>query len=347
MITLLWPVAAVQSAPVKTTSPFGEVIGPVGTYLPLVAQSKHDTWVLIKATPDPISGFATPGGAMISGSYTVVQALGAAAVSRTGVYSWRDSGFATAAFVLGQPSPQFTHELESSLFSYPADGQASQGTTGTLLCLLHEKAPGQDKFTSVHFVPDGWQEDMLPAVEYLRTHPQLSDSNATSVSTVQVKKLLHNPNPYLVLTALQLLASRKALTPADMDAALSLTDETVIASSVVIAELYSWPELSANAQWLRSKIAAVKSLNQLEGVAFGVSTITPDLLALYSISTEDLPGVPKLPAINGTDFGASLKPLVRQKLNALDPKGGASDERWRNIDAICRQGEQMEKYLPK
>jgi hypothetical protein len=348
VLILLMPIAAVLIAPVKAENISGEVVGPVGSYLPLVAQTEQNTWVLIKVTPDPISGFASPGGAKVSGSYIVIQTFGGTVANHSGTYLWsQPDGFPIVSFIAGRPNPGFTRWLECGLFAYPTNGETPHGATNTLLCLMHENTPGQDEFTSVHFVPDDWQEYVLPAVLYLRNHPQLETLKVTNASMVQIRSLLHNPNPYLVLTSLQLLASRKNLTTADMNAALSSTDTKVIAYSIVIAELYSWPALATNAQWLRDRITAVKSLNQLEGVAFGVSTIAPNLLDLYSIPTEDLPGVTKLPGMYGNDFGASLVPLVRQRLTELDPNGGPTDERWRNIDYICRQGEMMQKYLPK
>ncbi len=350
---LLLPTIAARAGLQEPTDVTREIAGAVGSYLPPVAQSKQNTWELVKVVTDRFSGCATPSGlATISGSYTVVQQIGAPIVVHNGRYSWSQPNIpARAASIAGRPAPEEARWLESTLFAYRSDGEMPQSATRFLLCILHEKATGQDMFTNVHLVPDSWREDVLPAVLYLRKHPQLNNPKTTSASLVQARSLLHNANPYLVLTALQLLASNKDLTPIDMDAAFATSDARVIACSLVVAHLYSWSDLPSNVQWLKAKVAAIQSLNQLEGVAFGLFTIAPYSMAMEAGSITDLPNLPKPPEHQETrtivQNHTDLLPLVRQKLAELDPNGTTADEQWRNIDQICRQHEMMQKYLPK
>jgi hypothetical protein len=173
------------------------------------------------------------------------------------------------------------------------------------------------------------------------------------MSQTQVRSLLHESNPYLVLTSLQLLASSKSLTPADMETAFAFPDTKVVACSLVIAHLCLWSDVPSNAQWLKTKVSAIQAINQLEGVAYGLFVIAPYIRVMYPSSADDFPNVLKLPAQQEAEVtkqeatDTDLLPLVRQKLTELDPNGNPTDERWRDIDQICRQDEMMQKYLPK
>lgn len=339
-----------QASPLEVANISGKVAGVITSYLPSVARSKQDTWVLIKIAPDQTSGFAAPGGATISGSYSIVKAIAGTVAKSDGTYTWSEpNSFPISASIAGRPNYGYSRWLESSTFSYPSISTVAQGVSRTLICILHEKTPGQDKFTNVHLVPDDWQENVLPAVLYLRNHPQLSALKMPNTSLIQARALLHNPNPYLVVTALQLLASSKNLTRADMTTVFASPDAKLIACSLVIAHLYSWSDLPENARWLRTKVAAIKSLNQLEGVAFGMFTLAPYSMAMESSPISDLPNIPQ-PQAGSTKQSpddADLLLLIRKKLVEIDPNGGPADDRWRNIDQICRQDEMMQKYLPK
>ncbi len=343
-LALLLPTAAAQSAQLRnadrSAETHQEITGAVGSYLPLIAQSKQDTWVLVKIITDQLSGCATPSGfTTISGSYRVVQQLGVAAAGRAGRYSWsQPSAILRSAFQSGRPDPAEARWFASQLFSYRTDdGRTPQSATRYLICILHEKAAGQDKFTNVHLVPEGWQNDLLSAVIYLRAHPKLGDLNAAASDQTQLRGLLHSPNPYLVLTALQLLAASKSLTPADMDVVLSSTDVIVIASSLVIARLYSWSDIDNNAKWLTDRVNTIKSLEQLEGVANGILAASPFGMMMSPSPITDLSGNIALSKPQTSNYATSLIPLVRQKLKELDPNDGTVDVEWRDIDSICRE----------
>jgi hypothetical protein len=154
-----------------------EISGAVGSFLPLAAQSNQETWKLIRVVTDQTSGCGDimSGETTVSGSYTVVQQLGTTAAKQSGNYIWsHHSGTIRAATSKMQLKstlePQSGDGLFSDdrLFSYRFDGRIPQSATRYILCILHENATGQDKFTNVHLVPDHWQNDVLPAISYLR-----------------------------------------------------------------------------------------------------------------------------------------------------------------------------------
>jgi hypothetical protein len=351
ILILAWLLLATvaQATPLEMADAPQEILGAAGSYLPLVAHSKQATWQLIKVVTDQFSGTEYENGYVtVSGSYVVIYQLGAGVAFPEGRYSWsQPAGISTLSYTEGQTDPELSRWLEAELFSCRLEGKIPQSATRILLCTLHEKAAGQDKFTNVHLVPMDWQRYVLPAVTYLRSHPNLDVPSDAASGWTQAKSLLHDSNPYLVLSALQLLAASKNLTPADMDTAFSSTDSKVIACSIVIEQLYLWSDIASNAQWLRTKIATIKSLNQLEGVAFGILSTSPLTMRMSPGLGNDLPPAMKALAQPENNFNVTLLPLVRQKLTELDPNGGPADERWRNIDAICRQGEMMQKYLSK
>jgi hypothetical protein len=335
---LLRPATALP-APSATVNAPEEILGAVGTYLPLVARSKQETWEVVKVVTDQFSGTATPSGlANISGSYSVIHQLGGSGVNASGRYSWPEPSIsAGAASLPGRPDPARSSWLESTLFAYKFDGKMPQSATRYLLCILHEDSVGQDKFTDVHLIPNGWQDDVLPAVRYLRTHPKLSDPTTTA-SWIQARSLLRDANPYLVVTALQLLAASKNLQSTDMNAALFSSDTKVIACSIAVWQIYAASGSDQNTQWLMSQVTATSSLNQLEGVALGILASSPftRMDASYPVDLPNLPDATKSPVSHDNSLETSLMPIVRQKLKELDPNGIAADEQWYTIDSICR-----------
>jgi len=327
-----------HSTPLERVDTSEEIVGAVGTYLPLVASSRQDTWVVIKVVSDQYSGCAAPSGrANISGSYSVVQQLGTATAHHSGTYSWSQPNAIFRSASRGRPDPVMLRWLESDFFSYRSDGGHPKSATRYLVCILHEKALGQDKFTEVHLVPAAWRNDVLSAVVYLRAHPKLNDLTAPASSMEEARSLLHNSNPYLVLTALQLLAAGKHLTTADIEAATSSTDLNIIACSIALSRLYAWTDQDNYAQGMLARVAAIKSMNLLEGVANGICATASAAMMLYSSSVPGLSGTQRLVRPQDIRDWTGLPPLLRQKLKELDPNGGIADERWVNIDSICQQ----------
>ena len=315
-----------------------EIIGAVGTYLPLVAQSRQDNWVLIKVVSDQYSGCAAPSGrANISGSYTVVQQLGTATVHHSGTYSWSQPNAIFRFASGGRPDPEMSRWLESAYFSYRSDGSLPQSATRYLICIVNEKATGQDKFTEVHLIPASWRDYVAPAVLYLRAHPKQKDLNAVASIMGEARSLLHSTNPCLVLTGLQLLAAEKHLTTADIEAATSSTNLNIIACSIALSRLYAWTDQDNYAQWMLARVAAIKSMKMLEGVANGIGATASAAIVLYSSPFPSLSGTHRLVRPQDIRDWTGLPPLVRQKLKELDPNGGIADEHWVNIDSICRQ----------
>ena len=329
------------SAPLDMVDAPQEVLGAVGSYLPLVAQSQQNTWELVKVATDQFSGTNYENGFVtVSGSYTVIHQLGSAVGASSGRYSWSRPNAIRRASKRGRlPDAGRSQWLAPSLFENRVDNGVPQSATRYFFCVLHEKAEGQDKFTDVHLVPNDWEADVLPAVVYLRAHPALTGLNAADPNLAQIRALLRNPNPYLVLTAIQLLAIRKSLTTADMDVALSSAEPRVVAGSLAVAQLYAWTVSDVNAQWMTERVAKINSLNQLEGIAVGLVAVSPSNLMFAPSPTTDLPDLPKAtPALGQkeSNFETSLAPIMRRKLNELDPDGGSADARWRVIDNACQ-----------
>ena len=50
---------AARSGPLEASNASGQILGASGTYLPLIARSTQKNWVLIKVSPNQLSGFAT------------------------------------------------------------------------------------------------------------------------------------------------------------------------------------------------------------------------------------------------------------------------------------------------
>lgn len=233
--------------------------------------------------------------------------------------------------------------LESFLFAYPSpyppNAHPQRNASRYLVCLLHEEAWGQDKFTDIHLVPAGWEADALPAVRYLRAHPQLSGWGMPDPTRTQTRALLSNANPYLVLTAVQQLAASRSLAAADLDAALSSADQRVVAAGLALVRFYGWADTDANAWWLTEKVSKIASLDQLETFAVGVLDASPLGLTLSPTPTADLPLLPQATASSRSKRSAletEVIPAVRRRLNALAPQGRPADARWRTIDGICR-----------
>ncbi len=336
-LALLSPMAIMQAASIRTGDTSEEIVGAVGTYLPPVAQSKQNAWELIKVVSDQFSGCATPSGrANISGSYTVIQQLGIATAHHSGTYSWSQPNAIFRFASGGRPDPEMSRWLESAYFSYRSDGSLPQSATRYLICIVNEKATGQDKFTEVHLIPASWRDYVAPAVLYLRAHPKQNDLNAVASIMGEARSLLHNTNPCLVLTGLQLLAAEKHLTTADIEAATSSTNLNIIACSIALSRLYAWTDQDNYAQWMVARVAAIKSMKMLEGVANGIGTTASAAIVLYSGPFPSLSGTHQLVRPQDIRDWTGLPPLVRQKLKELDPNGGIADERWVNIDSICR-----------
>ncbi len=337
-LALFSPTAIAQAASFRMGDTSDEIVGAVGTYLPIVAQSKQNTWELIKVVSDQFSGCATPSGrADISGSYTVVQQLGTATPHQSGMYSWSQPNTFARFASGGRPDPEMSRWLESTYFSHRSNATLPQNATHYIICIVNEKVPGQDKFTAVHLVPTAWRDYVLPAVAHLRAHPELNDLNASASTMGEVRSLLHNPNPYLVLTALQLLAADKHLTTADVEAAASSTDLNIIACSIALSRLYAWSDQDNYPQWMLTHIAAIQSMNLLEGVANGIRATTSFAMGMYYSPVPSLSGTRRRLRPQDIRDWTGLPPLVRQKLKELDPSGGTADERWVNIDSICQQ----------
>ena len=340
---LLLPTMAMPPQPVTLLlTTVREIVSTTGIFLSPVAQSKQESWVVIRIVTDQFSGCgtistSTPGGSIpFSGSYMVMHQLGAAIASPSGRYSWSQPlTIMRAAFNPLHPDQQWVRWHQSFLFfGSQSVGNVPQSTTRYLLCILHEKVPGQDKFTDVHLIPAGWQEEVLPAVRYLRVHPTLA------ASPVALRGLLHDPNPYLVVTALQLLAAGRSLAPADLDAVISSGDPKLIASSIILSRLYSCPDGETEIRWLMARVPVLKSMEQLEGVALGLLATDPLTMNSTPLPTDDLPGQPSIGALFGTqnnDFRTKLAPAIRQRLKVLEPGGAPADDRWRAIDFYCRQ----------
>ncbi len=334
-------VIAAHSTPLESADGPKEVSGAVGSYLPLIAQSRQDAWVLVKVVTDQLSGCATRSGfSTISGSYTVIQQLGASVAKRSGRYSWsqRSTIFRASTKIL-RFDPELSRWRDSELFSYRSDGKMPQSATRYLLCILNEGASGQDKFTDVHLVPEDWQDNVLPAVLYLRDHPYPSLLNFTDAAYVQTRSMVHSRNPFLVLTALQLLAANKKLTIEDMDVILSSTDVREVAAGIAISQIYSWTDLDTNSQWLKTRILGLRSIVQLEGVAVGILAANSFFSAVYTNPTTDLPELPDSTTPVEQQRGRReiyLTTAVRQKLNEIDPSGGSANAQWNEINSVCQ-----------
>jgi len=306
------------------------------TDLTAVAQSPNEPWVVVKVSPDPLAGERVymsqtkpaPSSITAFGTYTVVSSLGSSISKNTGAYNWPITDRAYDDYSLA------SWELNTP-FEYGGDGQQR-----TALCKLSEDKPGADMVSNIRLVPKGWEAAVLPAVNYLRSHPELTAQNAEPERELGV--LLADHNPYLALSAAKLLIADTAFTPSNMETILASENATLIASVVTVCEIdESSKKERPISEFIKSQTPKVTSLTRLEGVAVGLAAASDILVVPDAYGVKAQPtGGPRLVSLNKPDVGGSEIPdemkAVRQRLNSLDPTGSDSNQTWSAIDNMCR-----------
>ena len=316
-----------------------EVEGISSASLTNVAQSAGQPWTLLHLAPNYTSGrlvikkFQPNGqilpedvGHSVSGTYAVTCQLGFPLSQEEGEFYW---DFPQATFSKEQRKPV----IASEPFFATDDDKGRY-----LLCLLHEKESGAKRFSNVHLVPDEWQADVLPAVTYFRAHPALLTPDALNGSHAialhdALAALTSNPNPYIVLTAYQLLLKVNRFSQEDMARVLALPNTKLMASIVSAACLNGWPVPDNNRTWFIGRIKTAHSLEQLEGISLGIS-------CAWNIYEDNSPYKAEADVRSSSpDQFAPIDVMMgeaRRRLQVLYAQPLATDERAHAIDEVLR-----------
>jgi hypothetical protein len=331
--------APATAQPGSTDDTLWAVNGVATSFAPLVASERDEPWLLIKVVSDQGSGHAeqTPGGPVtVSGNYSVIQQLGHYVGQYTGKYRWSQALYGGPTLSGNSSQTSNVRWYQSELFWSQSDLNFSPANR-YLLCMVNEKADGQDRFEDVHLVPTGWQSYVLPAIIYFRTHPNLAASPARAGVKSQLEALLSNRNDYLALTACQLLSANKELSTDDLNVVLTGSDPVLLAACLTVGRFYNWGGYDNNAQWLLDELNSFTSLSQLGAVAISLRISSPPTMAEYGETPADLPAPP--PGLNDDQREQQIITTLRSlrtRLTAIDPNGSEGDREWSIVNDICK-----------
>jgi hypothetical protein len=155
-------------------------------------------WVLMRITPDTSSGIfqqRRPFTLMMSGSWKLIAALTKAPDRRSGRYGWEEPINLFARVI--------SIEDLYNIFRHHKEG-------GSIICRYNPKAKGADQFASVCLIPRQWEEYAGPAVTYLQQNLERLRQKSPQV-TNDLRVLLDHKNPFVAVTACNLLAERNGL----------------------------------------------------------------------------------------------------------------------------------------
>jgi len=322
VLALAWPSSPSAAEPGSYGGIDQEVRSVAMTDLRLVAQSAGEPWVVLKANPDRLSGAIVVGAgkqAVVSGSYTVVDQLGAPITRISGSYNWPAQRFwdDSAIFQLQREMPFRSR--------YHPDGDF-------VLCQYHENADAAQLFTDAASVPDEWFAQLKPAIAFLKSKPEPTGGALPAIFRAEWAPLMSSTNPYLAVTAVQALSERGALTTAEMGSVLSFKDKYAGGAGVCSAFLSGWFDSGPNSTFVLDRAKDIRSLDSLTAIAVGLSEAR-DMVRYPSHS-----GAPYMTYLNTDTYERvqQIMAVVRTKLTQLDPNGGSADLAWLTVDNACR-----------
>jgi hypothetical protein len=232
-----------------------------------VVEQPQKKWVLIEVVPDQFSnmtvGFLDPTEStptvvrwqrLVSGSYSVIRAFGAPLNTSEGKFSWPFDQIVTN---FNEPF------LRNSLFSRQSGNQVQ------FVCILNENQSGKAIFTDPVRVPISEQENLVPAIEFIRQHQEMLSNDLTPTTIAALESDISNPNHLVALAAVRCLVIAGQFSANDMATLLSYRDIVTSSAAVAIAQMYGWGNDLPNSQWLIAKISMAKSPAIPEAFAIG------------------------------------------------------------------------------
>lgn len=178
-----------------------------------VLKEPNQIWLLMRITPDPLSGGSVSKGLYIkTETGKVVREPGAHAVIRISG-SWK----LVVALTKTPDQRSGRYEWEESLNLWPRKISIKDiytiirhGEGGSIICRYNPKAKGADQFTSVCLIPRQWEQYVKPALTYLQKNLKRLQQESPKV-TDELRVLLDYKNPFVAVTACNLLAERNGL----------------------------------------------------------------------------------------------------------------------------------------
>ncbi len=218
-------------------------------------------WVLMRITPSNSSGngYTRKGGhgvIMIGGSWKLIAALTKAPDRRSGRYRWEE------------PFKGWIRNISiKDLYTI-----VRQKEGGSIICRYNPKARGADQFASVCLIPRQWEEYAGPALTYLQKNLERLRQKSPQV-TKDLRVLLDHKNPFVAVTACNLLAERNGL---DQDFARGpLAGAKGYRQAIFTYLLLTHPLRMKQDQWFKELSRVIETAGnskQLEGVALGISS---------------------------------------------------------------------------
>ena len=140
-------------------------------------------------------------------------------------------------------------------------------------------------FTDVHMFPEPWMPAAPPAYEYLAKHPELlapmAEETAETARRANLRKLLQNKNPLLVLMAFRQLIEAKAVDTTELKELLARLKGYQLAA-VIYLTVRQAPGLLTTKLPSGAPISAIGALDNLE-------VLTSAALGAYAAATDATP----------------------------------------------------------
>ena len=216
-------------------------------------------WVLMRITPANSSGSGYTrkgkhGVIMIGGSWKLIAALTKAPDRRSGRYRWEE------------PFKGWIRNISiKDIYTI-----VRQKEGGSIICRYNPKAKGADQFASVCLIPRQWEKYARPALTYLQKNLERLQQKNPQV-TDELRVLLDHKNPFVAVTACNLLAETNGL---DQDFARgSLAGAKGYRQAIFTYLLLTHPlrmKQDQSFEELSRIIETADNSKQLEGAALGI-----------------------------------------------------------------------------
>jgi len=238
-----------------------------------ILKEPDQMWVLMLITPGTYSGASLSKGVyikaetgevvrkpgahaviMISRSWKLIAALTKAPDRRSGRYGWEE--------------PPNEGRRKISIKDIYTIVQQKEG--GSIICRYNPKAKGADQFASVCLIPRQWERYAKPALTYLQQNLERLQQKSPQV-TDDLSVLLDHKNPFVAVTACNLLAERNGL---DQDFARgSLAGAKGYQQAIFTYLLLTHPLQMKQAQWFEELSRVIEMADKSErlvGAALGI-----------------------------------------------------------------------------
>jgi hypothetical protein len=178
-----------------------------------VFKERNQIWALMHITPGSLSGSGFSKGTYIkaetgevvrepgahpvidiNGSWKLITALTKIPAKKSGRYAWEEP-------FIGWRSNPTIRDLYTIF---------QQGEGGSVICRYDPKAKDSGQFTSVCLVPRQWERFVKPALTYFQKNLERLQQENSKVRN-DLKVLLSHENPFVAVTACNLLAERNGL----------------------------------------------------------------------------------------------------------------------------------------